>query len=153
MNRRTLIATAATLPAGIALAGCTEDASPDDDSNDQNADGGDDQDNADPTDTTTSQDQYADAYYHHEDTGLVLRDVEATAGDYSITVTGTVENTSDTDYSYAAVTFGLYDDTDAKLGSALDNVSGLDASQRWKFEALGTDTDATTYQLDDVTAY
>lgn len=149
MKRRDVVAATLTLPTGLALAGCTGDTTADD----QNDDG----DSDDPTETTaeptTTESQYADAYYYHEDTGIVLRDVSGEVDDYSITITGTAKNTTDTDYSYAALTFGLYDDTDAKLGTALANISGLEAGQRWKFDALGTDTDTTSYAIEDVTAY
>lgn len=147
-----MVASALTLPTGLALAGCTGDSTADDQTED-----GEDGDDADPTETTaeptTTESQYADAYYYHEDSGIVLREVSGEIDEYSVTITGTAKNTTDTDYSYASLTFGLYDDSDAKLGTALANVSGLQAGQRWKFDALGTDTETTTYVIEAVTAY
>lgn len=150
MNRRRFIAAGAATLAATTLSGCTEDIDANEEGGNAN-DGGD----TSPTDSPTpTEAEYADAWYYHEDTGIALRDVEGTVGDYSTEISGEATNESDTDYDYAQLEFALYDDTDAKVGDALANTSGLPAGQRWKFEAIGTETDnVSSFELTDVTAY
>jgi hypothetical protein len=98
--------------------------------------------------------QYPNYYAIDESNEIVLRDVEANADEFSVTIEGEAINASDRDYSYVQLGFGLYDSTGAKVGDALANTSGLAAGQRWRFEAVGTNSNnPDTFQLEDVTAY
>lgn len=98
--------------------------------------------------------QYPNHYAIDESNEIVLRDVEANADEFSVTIEGEVINASDRDYSYVQLGFGLYDSTGAKVGDAVANTSGLAAGQRWRFEAVGTNSNSPdTFQLEDVTAY
>lgn len=85
---------------------------------------------------------------------MVLRNVEATVGAYSLTITGEATNESERDYSYVQLQFGVYDESGAKTDDALANTSGLDAGRTWRFEAMGTETEnVDTFDIGDVTAY
>lgn len=98
--------------------------------------------------------QYPNAWAYDKNTGIVLRDVEGAVKQFSVEITGEATNESDQDYRYVQLEFGLYDSTDAKVGDALANTSGLSAGQRWRFEAMGTASENTeTFSLENVTAY
>lgn len=87
---------------------------------------------------------------------VVLKPLDASADSYSVTISGTLVNESDTDYEYAQITFGLFtgrDGAGAKVGTAVDNISGLDSGRRWQFEAVGSAEDASSFEIDDTTAY
>lgn len=100
------------------------------------------------------EEEYPNAWYVHDPTGIVIHDVEASAGQFSLTIEGEATNESGSDYSYVQITFEVLDSSDTKLGDALANTSGLDAGQRWRFEALGTSVEnADSFRLGDVTAY
>ncbi|MDL0140450.1 FxLYD domain-containing protein, partial [Halobacterium salinarum] len=72
----------------------------------------------------------------------------------SLYIRGTAENFSDTDYEYVQLSFGVYDETDAKIADALANTSGLTSGQRWRFEALAASAEnVSSYALTDITAY
>lgn len=104
--------------------------------------------------STPTPEQYPDAWYFDPSTEIVLRDVEGFVGEFSTEITGEATNTSDRDYEYVQLGFALFDSTDAKVGDALANTSGLSAGQRWRFEAIGTQTEnVDTFDIEDVTAY
>jgi len=87
---------------------------------------------------------------------VVLKPIDASAGSYSTTIRGTLVNGSESDYEYVGITFGLYTEPNgqgAKVGNALDNISGLEAGQKWQFEAVGSAEDAASFDIDDTTAY
>lgn len=103
---------------------------------------------------TPTPEQYPNAWYFDQSTGIVLRDVEGFVGEFSSEITGEATNTSDRDYEYVQLGFALFDRTGAKVGDALANTSGLAAGQRWRFEAIGTQTEnVDTFDIEDVTAY
>lgn len=98
--------------------------------------------------------EYPNAWYVDDSTKIVLRNVEGNVGQFSTTVTGDAMNESNQDYSYVQLQFGLYDASDAKIGDALANTSGLDAGQTWRFEAMGMETsNVDSFSLESVDAY
>lgn len=102
----------------------------------------------------TTEAEYPNAWYVDEDTEIVLRNVEGSVGQFSVEITGEATNESGRDYDYVQLEFGLYDATDAKVGDALANTSGLSAGQRWRFEAMGTNAESTeSFRIEGVTAY
>jgi hypothetical protein len=97
--------------------------------------------------------EYPNAFAIDENNKIVLESAEGAIEEFSVEITGTAINASDQDYGYVQLEFGLYDSTDAKVGDALANTSGLESGQRWRFEAIGTDTENTDiFRLEDVTA-
>lgn len=100
------------------------------------------------------EDRYPNHYAIHNATKLVvMSDIDASSSAYSVTITGTVINGSDTDYDYAQIEFGLYDRSGAKVGNAFDNISRLNPGQRWRFEAVGTGDNAASWELESMSAY
>lgn len=149
-KRRSVLVTSLGI---ITLSGCTSTESSSEEPN-----GGDTSDseggNTESNDEESLESQYPDSYATEESTKLVaLADIEANADSFSVTITGTIVNGSDTDYEYAQVEFGLYDDSGAKVGNAIDNISGLNAGQRWRYEAVGTSESAATWELEGLSAY
>jgi len=109
---------------------------------------------SDESDSTATEEQYPNAWAYDENSGIVLYDVEGTADEFSITITGEAVNDSGQDYSYVQLTFALYDESDVKVGDALANTNGLADDQRWRFEAIGTESGSVaTFRLNDITAY
>jgi hypothetical protein len=104
--------------------------------------------------STDLESEYPNAWAIDPDTEIVLQSVEGSVGQFSIEITGEAINASDKDYSYVQLQFGLYDSTDAKVGDALANTSGLSAGRRWRFEAIGTESGGTeSFRLESVSAY
>jgi hypothetical protein len=161
MDRRTFVSRVAVVAGSAAIAGCITDAdidAEDDGGNDPDEGGGNDGD-ADATteapDTTAEPAQPAGTRWYDPDTEVGVMDgVEAEVDSIgSMYIRGTAKNFGDTDYGYVQLEFEVYDDTDAKIADGLANTSGLDAGQRWRFEALapGAD-DAASYALTGISA-
>lgn len=74
-------------------------------------------------------------------------------GEYSVSIVGKVKNNSSQKYSYTQITFNLYDKEGAQIGTALANISGLEAGGVWKFKALVFDKDFSSAKLNAITAY
>jgi len=53
------------------------------------------------------------------------------------TITGEIKNNTDRTYSYVQVTFSLYDENGAQIGTAMDNINNLEPNGIWKFKAIG----------------
>jgi hypothetical protein len=70
--------------------------------------------------------------------GLVLltKTVKGTQNEFSLEITGTVINRRSTRLTYVQITFNVYDQTGARVGSALANINGLEAGERWNFRAI-----------------
>lgn len=97
---------------------------------------------------------YPNAWAYNENLGLVLYDVDAEADRYSLTITGEVVNVDGPDYDYVQLSFGLFNDSSQKVGTALANISNLAAGQTWRFEALGSPSErAATFRLEEITAF
>jgi membrane protein implicated in regulation of membrane protease activity len=71
----------------------------------------------------------------------------------TITITGSLKNTSGKDFSYASVTFSLYDANEAKLGTASDYINGWKSGETWKFSATGFGDEVAHFSIDKVTAW
>lgn len=162
MRRRAFVGSAATLATGIASAGCGRRPTR---TGRNRRNSGEDEGKpttqvktttASPTPTSTATElpnPYPDAWFYDPRTEIVILSVEGTAEQFSITIRGEARNASDTAYDYVSLQFGLFDETEAKLGSAVDNVTNLDAGQRWRFEAIGTAEDAETFTIEEITVY
>ncbi|CDE72559.1 uncharacterized protein BN810_00195 [Acidaminococcus sp. CAG:917] len=55
---------------------------------------------------------------------------------YTATVSGCLKNNTSKEYTYACVTFGLFDENGVQIGTALDNINYLQPNGRWSFEAI-----------------
>lgn len=55
---------------------------------------------------------------------------------YTATVIGCLENKTSIEYSYASITFGLFDKNGVQIGTALDNINYLQPNGRWSFKAV-----------------
>lgn len=87
--------------------------------------------------------------------GLVLmrKTVSAKTGDFGGTIQGVVENRRDRKLIYAQITFNLYDESGAQVGSAMANINGLEPRGKWKFEATSFGTDFSTYKFSELTGF
>lgn len=105
---------------------------------------------------SNDEEQYPDAFYYDESTGIVLEDdVEGEVDQIgSLYIRGTARNESGGDYEYVQLTWSALDSSGAKVGDALANTSGLQAGQSWRYEALAPSADnADSYELQDIDAY
>lgn len=65
-----------------------------------------------------------------------LLDWEIVKEEYSTNIVGKVKNNTDEESSYVQITFNLYDESEALVGTAMANVNNLEAGGIWKFEAI-----------------
>lgn len=82
--------------------------------------------------------------------------IESTKGivEYDwLTITGKVKNNSNKNYSYVQITFSVYDTEDNKIGTCMDNISGLSAGETWSFEAIGEGVNNCTYYLEEIEGF
>lgn len=86
---------------------------------------------------------------------LILVSDKKTTDQYgTIYIEGEVKNNSDKTYSYAQITFNLYDADGAQLGSAMDNINNLEPNGTWKYKALAYSTeDIATYKFIEITGW
>ena len=91
----------------------------------------------------------------YEQNGLVLlnKTLKGTGDRFGGKITGIVINRRNKKLSYAQISFNLYDESGAQVGSALDNINGLEPGGRWKFEANSFGTDFSTYKINEMTSY
>lgn len=86
--------------------------------------------------------------------GLWLyEDFSCSFDDYSSKVTGTMTTAPGVSKRYVSISFGLYDDSGALLGSAIANINNLAEDTKWKFEAVGFTGEFATCKPADVTAF
>ena len=73
-----------------------------------------------------------------DEDGLVLlrNSVSAKVTDLGIEITGTVVNRRSRSVSYAQISFNVYDDSEAQVGSAFANITNLESEGRWNFKAV-----------------
>lgn len=84
---------------------------------------------------------------------LMRKTVAATTNSFGGTITGVVENRRDRKLNYAQITFNLYDDSGAQVGSAMANINGLEPGGKWKFKATSFGKDFTTYKFSELTGF
>ena len=68
-------------------------------------------------------------------------------------IVGSVRNQSAKQYRYVQVQFTLYDKDGAQVGSALANVTNLEANGLWKFKAIVLEDSATVAKFAKATAW
>lgn len=69
-------------------------------------------------------------------------------------IEGVVQNSCAKSFSYAQITFKLYDKSKAQVGDAMTNIRGLDGYGRWRFKAHSIDSDtARTARFAEITAF
>lgn len=87
--------------------------------------------------------------------GLVLmrKTLSGTTSEFGGTITGIVENRRSRKLSYAQITFNLYDESGAQVGSAMANINGLEPGGRWKFEASSFGTRFSKYKFSELTGF
>lgn len=85
---------------------------------------------------------------------LTVADWEFARGEYgNVSIVGHVKNSSGKQYSYAQVTFNLYDKSGSQVGTALANINNLEAGGTWKFEAGVLQDSVKTAKLASVTGF
>ena len=85
---------------------------------------------------------------------VVFQDsLQAVRDKFSGEITGTVLNRRAKNLRYVQVTFGLYDASGAKVGTALANVAGLEAGERWNFRAVTFGKDFTSFKVAELVGY
>lgn len=82
-----------------------------------------------------------------------LIDSEGSFDGVAYYVTGTIKNNTNKQYAYVQVTFNLYDDDGAQIGTAMANINNLEANGTWKFKALGITENVASYKLMDITGW
>lgn len=69
-------------------------------------------------------------------------------------IKGSYKNISGKTLSYAQVTFALYDDEGAQIGTAVANINNLTADSVWKYSAVALTTEEwTSFELTEVDAW
>lgn len=87
--------------------------------------------------------------------GLVLmrKTVSGSTGDFGGSITGVVVNRRSRKLNYAQITFNLYDESGAQVGSAMANINGLEPGGKWKFDANSFGKDFSTYKFSELTGF
>jgi hypothetical protein len=85
--------------------------------------------------------------------GLELIDSKAIARDYGWSIVGHVRNNATRTYSYAQISFSLYDKAGNQVGSAFANINNLESGGTWKFEALVAENGATTWKFKELSGF
>lgn len=85
---------------------------------------------------------------------LIVEDVDWASDELGLrSIVGTVRNTSNSSYSYAQVSFNLYDSADNLVGNTIANVQNLEPKGTWKFRAIVFEKRATKAKLKDISSY
>src|SRR5207248_8193500 len=87
--------------------------------------------------------------------GLVLlrKTVEGTTGRFGGKITGTVVNRRNRKLKYVQISFILYDESGAQVGTALANVNDLEPGGRWNFEATSFGKNFRTYKFSELSGF
>src|SRR5262245_15514612 len=88
----------------------------------------------------------------HDADGLVLlmKTVKGESDRFSVTITGTVVNRRERTLKYAQIKFNVYDESGARVGTALANITGLEAGGRWKFKAVALVDNGRSYKFSEL---
>lgn len=84
---------------------------------------------------------------------LLLKTVAGRRGEFGAEITGTVINRRNRKLRYAQITFSLYDESGAQVGTALANINGLEPDGRWKFKATAFGTDFARYKFSELSGF
>lgn len=79
-------------------------------------------------------------------------------GNYSYSITGSLKNNTNKEYSYVSIFFYVYDKDGNVLDTCWTNNNGLEANGTWKFTAScflsdGQSKLVTSYRLKEITGY
>lgn len=73
---------------------------------------------------------------------------------FAFYIEGTIKNNTDKTYSYAQVTFNVYDETGAQVGTAIDNINNLEPNGTWKYKAMAMTSDKiASYKFVEITGF
>lgn len=72
---------------------------------------------------------------------------------YITYISGTLVNNTSYKTSYLQITFSLFDEDGALVGTAIDNINYLDAGGVWKFKAMAFEDNFASYELAEVTGF
>ena len=79
---------------------------------------------------------------------------EMTGTDYSAYIEGEIRNNTNKKYSYVKVSFTLYDENGAQLGSAIDSINNLEPNGTWKYKAIAVTTENIgSFKLNEITGW
>ncbi|RJE47924.1 hypothetical protein A7K50_01390 [Dehalobacter sp. MCB1] len=86
----------------------------------------------------------------------IVGDLTTQHDQFAFYISGTLKNNTKKLYSYAQITFNLYDSNGNQIGMALANVNNFEAGGTWKFKAMGMggeSNDVASYKFVDVDAF
>jgi hypothetical protein len=91
----------------------------------------------------------------YDNKGLVLlkKTLKGTRGQFGGEITGTVVNRRSRKLRYAQITFNLYDESGARVGSAVANINDLEPGSRWNFKASTLGTDYVTFKFSELSGF
>lgn len=72
---------------------------------------------------------------------------------YSLYITGTIQNKTNRTFSYAQIEISLFNAAGDRVGSTMDNLNNFSSGSKWKFKAVVFEDDVKTCQIEKVTAY
>ncbi len=87
--------------------------------------------------------------------GLVLmrKSVQGKVGELGGEITGIVVNRRSRKLDYAQITFNLYDESGAQVGSAIGNINGLEPGGTWKFKATSLGVRFVKYKFSELSGF
>ena len=68
-------------------------------------------------------------------------------------IEGIVQNNTGKDLDYVQVSFTVYDADGFVLGSAFANANNVKAGEAWRFDALITDDNYASFELDEISGW
>jgi hypothetical protein len=98
-------------------------------------------------------DRRAEEEYEQNNLVLLRKTVQGKRGQFGGEITGTVINRSTRKLNYAEITFNLYDQSGAQVGTAVDNIRGLEPGGRWNFKATTFGTDFSGYKINELSGF
>jgi hypothetical protein len=90
-------------------------------------------------------------YIHLSADGLALESCEAISGDWVVTITGVIRNTTNKDLEGVGVTFLVFDVDGNIIEESIDYIGTLRANATWKYEALIMSDNADRFELAEIT--
>lgn len=75
---------------------------------------------------------------------------------FSFYIEGKIKNNTNKTYSYAQVTFNLYDKDGVQLGTAMANINNFEANGTWKFKAISLTSENSkvkSFKLAEITGF